>query len=339
MRTLRVAQCALCVWLLTSSGCSRAPLNYMYGDGPVASSEAKLGWWLLVVSTLVVAVVTALVILGAFHGPRGRDDVSLERTGSHGGLPWIYIGGLVIPALILVVSFGLTLGSLHATSRPASDPVATIRIIGHRWWWEVQYFDRDPAKTFVTANEVHIPVGQPVRLELTSADVIHSFWVPKLAGKTDVIPGSTNIAWLQADSAGVYRGHCTEYCGLQHTNMDPIVIAQSPQEFADWEQGQRAAAVSPTSPASAAGLAVFQKSACATCHAIRGADALGQVGPDLTHVASRLTLGAGVLENSRGNLAGWIGNAQAIKPGNDMPVMTLAPNDLQALVAYLETLK
>ncbi|MFL5615030.1 MAG: cytochrome c oxidase subunit II [Gemmatimonadaceae bacterium] len=325
--------------MLAITACSGAPMNYMYGHGPVASSEARLGWWLVIVSGVVVAVVALLVVLGALHRPPARDATALERTGSHGGLIWIYLGGLLIPAVILIVSFGLTLGTLHATARPPADPAATVQIIGHRWWWEVKYVARDPTKTIVTANELHVPVGRPVRLELTSADVIHSFWIPQLAGKTDVIPGQTNLAWLQADSAGVYRGACTEYCGLQHANMAPIVVAESPEKFMEWEEAERASAAKPSDPAAASGLAVFQKSACATCHAIRGSDALGRVGPDLTHLASRLTLAAGTLENTRGNLAGWIGNSQAIKPGNDMPVMTIAPNDLQALLAYLETLK
>jgi cytochrome c oxidase subunit II len=325
--------------VMLASGCSDAPLNYMYGHGPVASSEARLGWWLVIVSGIVVAVVALLVVAAAIHRPAKREPLALERTGAHGGLLWIYVGGLLLPALILIASFGITLGTLHATVRPPRDPVATVRIIGHRWWWEVRYVDQDPTKTIVTANEIHVPVGQPVRLELTSADVIHSFWVPQLAGKTDVIPGVTNAAWLQADSAGVYRGACTEYCGLQHANMSPIVVAESPATFKAWEEAQRASASPPTDPDAAAGEVVFQKSACATCHAIRGSEALGNVGPDLTHLASRLTLAAGTLENTRGNLAGWIGNAQGIKPGNDMPVMTLAPNDLQALLAYLETLK
>lgn len=321
------------------AACHDAPLNYMYGHGPAASSEARLGWWLVIVSAVVVVVITVLVVAGALRRPAKREPLALERTGAHGGLPWIYIGGLLLPALILIVSFGLTLGTLHATMRPPRDPVATVQIIGHRWWWEVRYIDRDPTKTIVTANEIHVPVGEPVRLELTSADVIHSFWVPQLAGKTDVIPGVTNVSWFQADSAGVFRGACTEYCGLQHANMSPIVIAESPVAFQEWEAGQRASASPPTDPGAAAGQIVFQKAACATCHAIRGSEALGRVGPDLTHLASRLTLAAGTLENTRGNLAGWIGNAQAIKPGNDMPIMTLAPNDLQALLAYLETLK
>ena len=326
-------------WLALATACSGAPLNYMTAHGPVASSEAKLGWYLVIVSGVVVAVVALLVVVGGMRRPARRDADALERTAGHGGLLWIYVGGLLIPAAILVVSFALTLGTLHATARPPRDPVATIQIVGHRWWWQVRYLDPDPAKTIETANEIHVPVGEPVRLQLTSSDVIHSFWVPQLAGKTDVIPGQTNTGWLQADSAGVYRGACTEYCGLQHANMAPIVIAESPAAIAAWQTAQRASAAKPSDPDAAAGLAVFQKAACATCHAIRGSEALGRVGPDLTHLASRLTLAAGTLENTRGNLAGWIGNSQAIKPGNDMPVMTIRPNDLQALLAYLETLK
>jgi cytochrome c oxidase subunit II len=326
--------------LALSSACTTAPMNYMVSHGPAAASERSLGWWLLIVSAVVVVAVIVLVVAGALYRPKDRAGESLERTAAHGGLPWIYIGGLIIPSAILIVSFGLTLGTLHATTRPPTDPAATIQIIGRRWWWEVRYVDpRDPTKTIVTANEIHVPVGKPVQLEISSDDVIHSFWIPQLAGKTDAIPGVTNVAWLQADTAGVYRGQCTEYCGLQHANMAAVVIAESPVAFAAWEQAQQSPAAAPTDPEAAAGLAVFQKSACATCHAIRGSDALGRVGPDLTHLASRLTIAAGTLENTRGNLAGWIGNTQSIKPGNDMPVMNLPPDDLQALLAYLETLK
>jgi len=321
------------------TACADAPLNYMYGHGPAASSIARLGWWLVIVSAVVIAIVTILVVAAALRRAATREPMAREGMGAHGGLSWIYIGGLLLPALILILSFALTLGSLHATMRPPRDPVATVQIIGHRWWWEVRYVDRDPTKTIVTANEIHVPVGQPVRLELTSADVIHSFWVPQLAGKTDVIPGLTNVAWLQADRAGVFRGACTEYCGLQHANMSPIVIAEPVMAFQTWVASQRADAATPTDPDAAAGQLVFQKSTCATCHTIRGSETLGRVGPDLTHLASRLTLAAGTLENTRGNLAGWIANTQALKPGNDMPVMTLAPNDFQALLSYLETLK
>jgi cytochrome c oxidase subunit 2 len=326
-------------WLVLASACSDAPMNYMVSHGPVAASEARLGWWLVIVSGVVVAVVALLVVFGGLRRGETRDATGLARTAGHAGLLWIYLGGLLIPAVILVISFAFTLGTLHATARPSRDPAATIQIVGHRWWWEVRYLDPDPARTIETANEIHVPVGQPVRLQLTSADVIHSFWVPQLAGKTDVIPGQTNVAWLEADSTGVYRGACTEYCGLQHANMALAVIAEPPAAFAAWQAAQRASAATPSDPDAAAGLAVFQKSACATCHAIRGSEALGRVGPDLTHLASRLTLAAGTLANTRGNLAGWIGNSQAIKPGNDMPAMTIAPKDLQALLTYLETLR
>ncbi|HEX3087060.1 MAG TPA: cytochrome c oxidase subunit II, partial [Ilumatobacteraceae bacterium] len=299
-----------------------------------------LGWWLLIVSAVVVVVITVLIVVGALHRPGERSGTELARTAGRSGLAWIYFGGLIIPAAILIVSFAWTLGTLHATVRPPTDPAADIQIIGRRWWWEVRYVDpRDPTKTIVTANEIHIPVGKPVRLEITSDDVIHSFWIPQLAGKTDAIPGVTNVSWFEADTSGIYRGQCTEYCGLQHANMAAVVIAEDPVTFAAWEQAQQQPATAPSDPEAAAGLAVFQKSACATCHAIRGSDALGRVGPDLTHLASRMTIAAGTLENTRGNLAGWIGNSQSIKPGNDMPVMKLPPNDLQALLSYLETLK
>ena len=312
-----------------------SPMNILGGAGPVAAMQARLGWWLLIVSIIVVAVVGVLVLVGAFRRhDEGRD--LLARSG--GGIRWVIVGGMIVPGVILVLTFAFTIATEDATAAPPSDPAVTVQVIGHRWWWEVKYA-ADPSHTVVTANEIHVPIGQPVRLELTSADVIHSFWIPQLAGKTDVIPGQRNVAWIQADKAGIYRGQCTEYCGLQHSNMAAFVIAEPPTKFAQWLETQSHHASPPVDPDAAAGQAVFQKSACSTCHAIRGTDALGQVGPDLTHVASRLTLASGALENTRGNLAGWIGNSQAIKPGNDMPVMTLSPADLQALVSYLETLK
>ena len=312
-----------------------SPMNILGGAGPVAAMQSRLGWWLMVVSIVVVAVVGILVLAGA-RRRHAEDRDLLVRSG--GGVRWVIIGGMIVPGVILVLTFAFTIATEDATAAPPSDPAVTVQVIGHRWWWEVQY-PSDPSHSVVTANEIHIPVGQPVRIELSSADVIHSFWIPQLAGKTDVIPGQRNVAWIEADSAGVYRGACTEYCGLQHANMAAFVIAEPPAKFAQWLETQSHPAAPPADPDAAAGRAVFQKSACASCHAIRGTDALGQVGPDLTHLAGRMTLAAGALENTRGNLAGWIGNSQAIKPGNDMPVLTLSPADLQALVSYLETLK
>lgn len=286
-------------------------------------------------SVVVVAVVTVLVFGGAF-----RRQTELPAFVEHfdTGLRWIVVGGMIVPAVILVMTLAFTIATENATAAPPRTATMTIEIIGHRWWWEVKY-SGDSARTFVTANEIHVPVGQPVRLELSSADVIHSFWIPQLAGKTDAIPGQRNIAWIQADEAGVYRGACTEYCGLQHSNMASFVVADAPEQFTRWVQVQRDSATTPSSADAAKGLAVFQRSTCATCHTIRGTGAFGRIGPDLTHVASRMTIAGGALENTRGNLAGWIANPQSIKPGSVMPTTPLRGVDLQRLLAYLETLK
>lgn len=310
-------------------------MNILTSSGPVAAAQARLGWWLMIVSAVVIVVVAVLVVIGAFRSPVG-DRREIVREG--GGIRWIVVGGIIAPAIILVLTLAFTVATEVATAAPPADPSVTVEVIGHRWWWEVKYVGA-PSRTVVTANEIHIPVGAPVRVQLSSADVIHSFWIPQLAGKTDVIPGQRNVTWLQANAPGVYRGACTEYCGLQHANMAAFVVAETPAAFRQWLQTQTDSASTPTDPDAVAGLGVFQRSACGACHAIRGSEALGHVGPELTHLASRMTIAAGALENTRGNLAGWIANSQAIKPGNDMPVMALSPGDLQALVAYLETLK
>jgi cytochrome c oxidase subunit 2 len=190
----------------------------------------------------------------------------------------------------------------------------------------------------VTANEIHIPVGAPVRVRLRAADVIHSFWVPSLAGKLDLIPGKTNETWLQAERAGVYRGQCAEYCGLQHARMALLIIAQPPSEFDAWLHAQRRPAATPTDPVAAWGMELFARN-CAGCHAVQGAPFYGRTGPDLTHLASRRTLASGMLDNVRGALAGWIANPQVLKPGTRMPHLALAAEDLHALVRYLEGLR
>ena len=210
---------------------------------------------------------------------------------------------------------------------------------GYQWWWDVRYEDSLPIRRLRTANEIHIPVGRPVRLLLESGDVNHSFWVPRLQGKLDLIPGQTNTLWLQADEPGVYQGQCAEYCGEQHAHMGLLVVAQPPDEFARWYEGQLAGAAEPTDSLRRRGQEVFTGSGCALCHAVRGTGAMAAVGPDLTHLASRRTLGAGMVPNTRGYLGGWIVNPQAIKPGNRMPAMPLSGPELQALLAYLEGLQ
>jgi len=218
------------------------------------------------------------------------------------------------------------------------DPVG-ITVTGHQWWWEVRYDDPTPKNIVLTANEIHVPVGRPISLTLTSADVIHSFWVPSLNGKRDLIPGQNATTWFVADKPGVYRGQCAEFCGLQHAKMDIFVVADPPEAFAAWLEAQRAPAAEPTDPLVARGREVFLSGPCAMCHAVAGTRAGGRFGPDLTHVASRSWIAGASLENTRGHLAGWIADSQEIKPGNKMPPVPLAPEDADALLAYLESLK
>jgi cytochrome c oxidase subunit II len=311
-------------------------MSLLTGAGPIAAAQAMLGWWLLVVSGVVVLVVTVLVLAGAFRG-HSNETPAVEREGA--GVRWVVVGGMIVPAIVLALTFAFTIATENATAAPPKIAGMTVEIIGHRWWWEVRYPEGGQRQTIITANEIHVPAGVPVRLELSSVDVIHSFWIPRLAGKTDVVPGQRNVAWIQADKPGVYRGACTEYCGLQHSNMAAFVVAESVEQFKQWMRAQRDVVSAPSDSDAARGLAVFQKSSCTACHTIRGTSAVGRIGPDLTHLVSRMTIAGGSLENTRGNLAGWIANPQSIKPGNDMPTAPLRGTELQALVAYLETLK
>jgi cytochrome c oxidase subunit 2 len=298
--------------------------------------EAELGWSLVIIASVVVVVVAALVLMAILRHPR---DESKEVARATAGLRWVVIGGITVPAIVLIVTFIFTMGTYTAVASPPKPPAMTIQVIGHRWWWEAKYLGGSRDQLAVTANEIHIPVNAPVRFELSSADVIHSFWFPQLGGKTDLIPGQHNVTWLQADTAGTYWGQCTEYCGLQHAHMQMSIVAETPSEFRQWLGQQRQAAEAPTETAAQQGQQIFRASACALCHTIRGTDAHGAVGPDLTHVGSRQSLAAGALPNTRGNLAGWIANPQAIKPGSAMPAVGLSPQQLQAVVTYLESLR
>ncbi len=318
------------------AGCG--PMNTLAGDGATGSRESSLGWFLVIVSCAVVLIVT-LLVLAAWVRSRSRRTRDEAVFSGSSGLPWVAWGGIVIPAIVLLAAFLFTIGTLDAVAAPERAPAATIQVIGHQWWWEVRYEGAGPSQGVVTANEIHVPVGEPVRLELSTNDVIHSFWVPELAGKTDLIPGQTNTTWIEARHAGVFGGTCGEYCGAQHAHMQLRVIADPPGRFQQWLLNQRAPAVQATDPSAADGLRVFMTSGCANCHSIRGTSAGGAVGPDLTHLASRTTIAAGALPNIVGNLIGWIVAPQAIKPGSDMPTIAIPSRDLQSLAAYLETLK
>jgi len=247
---------------------------------------------------------------------------------------WI---GLVVAGL-----FGITLTS-YAVDRSIflanQQKGLSLKVTSQQWWWTIEYENDDSSQSFQTANEIHLPVNVPVTLSLRSPDVIHSFWVPNLHGKQDLIPGRDTDIHLHPTRIGVFRGQCAEFCGAQHANMALFVIVESQRDFDRWRAGQLQSAREPSDGTTARGRDVFMTSACALCHTIRGTDAGGATGPDLTHVASRVSLAAGALNYSRGNLAAWIADPQGIKPGNHMPRVGLPPDDLQSIIAYLDGLK
>jgi len=315
-----------------------SPMGFWQTYGPRADPVTALNWGFSALSIAVVVIVTALVVAGvatrAHRGAAPMADLPVVR--GPGGMRWIYIG-TALTLVALVGSLAWTVAVLAAVNSPASKPALTLEVTGHQWWWEVTY-EGDPGESFTTANEIHIPVGQPVLVKLKGADVIHSFWVPALTGKTDTIPGRTNVAWLQADRPGVYRGQCVEYCGVQHAHMALFVRADPPAEFRAWRDGQLRPAPAPATAQAGAGEQVFV-SRCGACHTVRGSDAGGAAGPDLTHLMTRTTLAAGTLPNTVGALLGWIEDPQSVKPGARMPPTYVPPPQLAELSAYLETLK
>ncbi|HEX2032191.1 MAG TPA: cytochrome c oxidase subunit II, partial [Actinomycetota bacterium] len=244
-------------------------------------------------------------------------------------------GGAVVPFAVLVALWAVTLRDAAALSEPPARPALTVEVVGWRWWWEVRY----PDAGAVTANEVHIPAGVPVRIRVLAGDVIHSFWVPELGGKMDMIPGRVNDMWIQADEPGVYRGQCAEYCGLQHANMAFFVFAHPPDEFDRWLAAEAADARAPSTALEARGQEVFVNGPCAGCHTIRGVVEAGNLGPDLTHFGSRRWIGAGTVRNNLQNLLAWIPRSDEIKPGNLMPPIPLSTEDLEAVAAYLLSLE
>lgn len=299
--------------------------------GPYATSVSLLSWVLFGLAAAVLLVVLVALYLALF----GRPDLQRKV----GGKTAIWIGGIAFPLIVLtgLLVYGLTL------TRHLSDPIAgnepRMRITGEMWWFRVAYLDRNGREVIQDANELHIPAGQPVVLELQSADVIHSFWVPRLSGKLDMIPGRRNLMRIQADAPGVFGGQCAEYCGGPHALMGFTVVAHAPAEFARLMQA-RLARQAASLPPITAGARLFEETGCAACHRIAGTTANGLAGPDLTHVGSRRTLGAGILPNNRGTLMGWIGNSQAIKPNNRMPPYAALNSDqLRDLAAYLEAQK
>lgn len=353
------ALCALAAVYL--AGCA-GPQNYLDPAGPGARGLAWLGWWGLAVFSVASAVIWLLLAWIAVRR-RGTFDEHAPADAT-GGQRWILIGGIAIPMVVLtvlLVAGVMTLSDYPMAHAKLDEP--DIRVTGHQWWFDVEYL---PGGSICTTDagdldlqtrqkplgaradqivhspsEIHIPIGRPIEIELITRDVIHSFWIPKLHGKVDLIPGQANRIRIQADKAGVYQGQCAEFCGIEHANMRMQVVADSAIDYVAWLNRQRADAIaSRPSDEIAAGKKVFESAACALCHTVRGTPAHGQVGPELTHVGSRRRIAGGMLDNNTANLSAWVTSAQSLKPGAEMPDLTQFTGDeLRSLVAYLQSLK
>jgi cytochrome c oxidase subunit II len=300
-------------------------------------------WSLYLSVTLTVYLIVMSVLAVALARRRARhesDQPIVSPPVAQEVRKGIFVtGGVILTAIILfifLIADFVAGRRINALSEPGAPKV---RVTGHQWWWEVRYEDTDPSKIVTTGNEIHIPVGQTIHFELLSSDVIHSFWVPNLHGKTDLIPGHVTNTFMRAEHVGTYWGQCAEFCGLQHANMRFLVVVESEEDYQKWLTAQRQPAHEPATETEKRGQKVFLKGTCVMCHTINGTPAQSNVGPELTHLASQLRIGAGTLPNTRGYLAGWVADPHGVKPGVRMPVNPLAPDELQSLLDYLESLK
>lgn len=328
---------------LPSTGRADAPLSYLSGYGLRAHPVTPLTWGMLIISLTVIATICILLIAALLH--RRSQPSADQPPGSPlgpeaGGLSFMYVGVGVTTFVLFAVTVW-TMFSLAALSKiPPQLARFSLEVVGHQWWWEVHYDDGDPSHAFTTANEIHIPSGPAVQVKLISADVIHSFWVPSLGGKMDIIPGQTNTTWLQADKPGIYRGQCGEYCGRQHAHMGLTIVVTSIDAFNAWWEQQLSTREAVPAELSIASEAVRDEQTfvnkCGACHAIRGSPAGGNAGPNLSHFLNRQTIAAGALPNSPGNLSAWIADPQYIKPGCLMPQLELSGLELTRVSRFLE---
>lgn len=310
--------------------------------GPQAERVAHLWSGFLIVTSVILFLVTLAVIRVAFKCTTQKlIEPPLPPNPKQNKFLTVVVSSLVGVTVIILAAFLLaemfTGRAMFAMSQEPNP--LSIKVIGHQWWWEVQYMDAVASNIVVTANEIHIPTDRAIQLQLDSVDVIHSFWAPNFHGKKDLVPGHPTVTWLKATRAGSFRGQCAEFCGAQHAHMRFVMIAEEPNKFQQWLESQRHSAPQPTTDKQKRGQEIFMTTTCFMCHSIQGTDANGLVGPNLTHVASRSMLASGSRPNTVGHLAGWILDPQKIKPGVLMPQHNLPPQDLRALLEYLETLK
>ncbi|WP_427915103.1 cytochrome c oxidase subunit II [Ramlibacter sp. MMS24-I3-19] len=320
-----------------------APHDALHAVGPQSAHIVDL--WRVFVWTcaIVFGLILAVLLAALWHGPRATELAPADLSSTIAPEPrptrrvTLAVAGCSVLLVLLIVASVFTDRALaHLSLRDAVN----LEVTGHQWWWTVKYLSKDSVSQIVeTANEIHVPVGRPVVVTLKSDDVIHSLWMPNLAGKRDLIPGRTAQLTFQADKPGPYRGQCAEFCGYEHALMALLVVADPPEQYEAWLQAQRHPAPEPTDTLAQRGKVLFQSTSCAMCHTVQGTLAQGKHAPDLTHVASRQTLAAGTLPNTREALSQWIADPQKYKPGTNMPATPLSPQDLQAIVAYLGGLR
>ncbi len=334
---------AVCVLVLAA--CGGHQQSAIDPGGPQAGKIAGLLWLFVSLLTVIFVIVLALALWTLTRRHRGVEQEPLEATHlpslqTEHKLTRVVAGAVIATVLIL---FFLLVSSVLTGKGVADLGVSgkgmVIELTGNQWWWQVQYDNPDASRVLVTANEIHIPVGRPVMIMGRSNDVIHSFWVPNLHGKRDLIPSRVTTEWIEASQPGAFRGQCAEFCGLQHAHMALWVIAEPEAKFDAWLNAQIQPSLAPSDAVKQRGQQVFLNNACEFCHSIRGTTAAGQMAPDLTHFGSRRGIAANTLPNTMGNLGGWIVDPQSVKPGNHMATIAVNPADLQPLLEYLESLK
>jgi cytochrome c oxidase subunit II len=320
----------------------QAAHDALAATGPQAAHIVDLWRIFLGVCTAVFAAILAALLHALWRRPRSGNDtppdlstVNRPEPGPRRHVTTAVIGSTLLLLALIVASVFTD----RALARMSLVNAVNIEVTAHQWWWTVRYVSGGPSDIFETANEIHIPVGRPVVVKLRADDVIHSLWVPNLAGKKDLIPGRTAIMQFRADKAGLYRGQCAEFCGFQHALMGLFVMAEPPEQFEAGQQAQRAPAAEPAAAKAQRGKALVEATPCAMCHSIQGTQAQGRRAPDLTHLASRQSLAAGALPNTPQALASWIADPQRHKPGTNMPTIPMSSEDLEAIVAYLGSLK
>lgn len=329
----------LLMWPAVSGFAQTARQSALDPAGPIAQMQHDLFMWTVYVAIFIFIGVVGVMLYTIFRYRRKPGETMPKQIEGNATLEVVWT---ILPVIIVITIAVPTVQGLFYMSEPPTEDVLDVHVVGHQWWWEFQYPDYD----IVTANELHIPTGKVVNLTLESSDVIHSFWVPNLAGKIDTNPGEINTLWLQADEAGVFHGQCAEFCGIAHANMRFRVIAQEPDEFEAWLAGWDeealvvAADVTEDTPELVArGAKYFEERQCFACHAIEGTQFVGEVGPNLSRFGQRSTLAAGILPNTPENLSAWIQNPQDIKPGNQMPSLGVPDDEAEAIVAYLHSLQ